>query len=74
MKDSLPSKPGKNYSQYARYSGMATQMILVLLAAVFGGKKIDEYFGLRFPAFTLGLSLFGLFAVIYILIRSVTKK
>ena len=68
------SKPPVNLRNYARYSGLAVQFIVVLLLAVFGGKKLDSYTGMKFPLFTLLFSLAGLFAVLYLVIRGLTRK
>lgn len=48
---------------------MATKMALVIGAAVYGGIKLDVLQGGKFPVWTLVLSLAGVAAAIYFVIR-----
>lgn len=60
---------------YGKYSAMAFQMGITIGLGVWGGIKLDEYFGLKkFPAFTLSLSLLSVFASMYFVIKDLTKK
>lgn len=52
-----------------KYSGMSTKIALAILAGVYGGKYLDEYFGLETPIFTLVLSMLGLALALYIIIK-----
>lgn len=65
--------PKKALNAYARYSGMAFQMIAIILAGTFGGWKLDEWFGSR-PVFTILLLLLSVFLSIYFFIRDLLKK
>lgn len=56
-------------SSLVKYSGMSTKIALAILAGVYGGKYLDEYFGLETPIFTLVLSMVGLALALYIIIR-----
>lgn len=60
-------------SDYARYSGIAFEMVVIILGTTFGGIKLDELAGTK-PLFTAILSLFGVFAAIYVVIRGFLKK
>ncbi|MDY0101645.1 MAG: AtpZ/AtpI family protein [Lentimicrobium sp.] len=64
----------QNYSSYARYSALAIQAGVIIFAGTFGGYKLDAYLNLKFPIFTLVLSLLSVFAAIWLLIRDVLKK
>ena len=55
----------KGLSNYARYSGLAFQMIAIILIGVFGGIKLDSWLGLAFPVFTVVLSLVSTGAAMY---------
>lgn len=44
-------------------------MLVVILLGVFGGQKIDELCGNETPIFTAILSLFAVFAAIYLAIK-----
>jgi F0F1-type ATP synthase assembly protein I len=66
-KDKNPKKKLPN--AFLKYSGMSTKIALAILAGVYSGKYLDEYFGLETPIFTLVLSMLGLALALYIIIR-----
>jgi F0F1-type ATP synthase assembly protein I len=65
--------PKKQLNDYARYSGMAVQMIAIILIGVLGGIKLDKYLSLKFPVFTLVFTLLSVFLAIYFAIRDFLK-
>ncbi len=48
---------------------MASKMAIVIIAGVFAGIKLDERSSAEFPVWTLVLSLLGVAAAIYFVIR-----
>lgn len=69
-KEKSPKSKGNNeLSNFAKYSGIAFQMIGIILVTTWGGLKLDKLTGLKTPVFTIILSLFGVFAAIYLAIR-----
>ena len=75
MKKKVPSSlRKKSFDGYIKYSGLAFQMIATLLLGVFGGMKLDSVLKLSFPLFTLLLTLLGLGASLYLVIKDVLKK
>jgi len=48
-------------------------MIAIILVATWGGIKLDELTGFEKPVFTIILSLLGVFAAIYTIIRDFIK-
>jgi hypothetical protein len=58
---------------YARYSGIAFQMIAIIGLATWGGVKLDELLGMKTPVFTIVLSLFGVFTALYISLKDLIK-
>lgn len=66
--------PNKQLNNYAKYSGMAVQMAAIIVGGVLGGIKLDEYLQLKFPLFTLVLTLLGVFLAMYYFIKDVIKK
>jgi len=69
-----PKKPEKNPendgpANYARYTGLGFQMIVIILITVWGGIKLDDLFLLETPVFTIILSLLGVAAAIYTAIK-----
>lgn len=61
-------------NDYAKYSSLSIQMIIIVLAGVFAGIKADKYLGLKFPIFTLILSIISVCLAIYIAIKDFIKK
>ena len=71
-----PKKPKSNRStlnNYARYSGLAFQMIAIILVGVFGGIKLDELVKWEFPVFTLVLTLLAVVGSMYYAIRDLIR-
>ena len=58
---------------YAKYSGVAFQMVAIILIGVFGGVKLDAYLHLGFPVFTVVFSLLSVFLAIYYVIKDLLK-
>jgi ATP synthase protein I len=66
--------PGnKGIRDFARYSGMAFQMIGIILVSTWGGTKLDKLTGFETPVFTIILSLLGVFAAIYTAVKDFIK-
>ena len=66
-------QPNKGLRDYARYSGIAFQMIAIILIAVWGGIKLDKLAGFNKPVFTIILSLLGVFAAVYTAVKDFLK-
>jgi len=65
----------KNYlNDYAKYSSIALQMLVIILLGVFGGVKLDEWLNLKFPVFTVILSLLSVTIAIYSVVKDLLKK
>ncbi|TWR23862.1 AtpZ/AtpI family protein [Mucilaginibacter pallidiroseus] len=62
---------GKGVNAYAKYTGLAFQMIIVIGVFAFAGYKIDEATGHDVKWVTAALSLVGVFVSLYLVIRSV---
>jgi hypothetical protein len=75
----LQSPPNRNNDKqsglqnYARYSGLAFQMILIILAFVWAGKKIDEIYFQGHSIFIIVFSLLGVFFSIYVVFKDLLK-
>lgn len=70
-----PNPPKKKWlSTYARFSTLGFSMVAFILMGVFGGQFLDKLTGFKFPLFTVVLTLTGLAASLYYLIKEVTKK
>lgn len=74
MKDQekKPLKKEKDQlNSYARYSGLALQMLGIIAAGTYVGVKLDERYPNRSNWFTLGFSLFSVIAAIVYVIRRI---
>ena len=59
---------------YLKYSGLAFQMIGVMVLAAWGGTKLDEHFATENPWFTISLLLIAVVASMVLVILSLNKK
>ena len=66
-------EPERPLKTYARYSGIAVQMIAIILVAVWGGRKLDELAGTEAAVFTAVLALIGVVAAIYTSIKDLIR-
>ena len=64
-------KGGKAINAYAKYTGLAFQMIVIIGIFAFAGYKIDEAANHDTKWVTAALSLAGVFISFFIVIRSV---
>ncbi|MES2592995.1 MAG: AtpZ/AtpI family protein [Bacteroidota bacterium] len=69
-----PNLPKKQLNNYAKYSAMGIQMGAIIFGGVIGGIQLDKWLQLKFPIFTLVLTLFSVFLAIYYFIKDVLKK
>ncbi len=56
-----------------RYTAMTTQMAVIILLAVLGGKKLDAWYPRDFPLFTLITSIAGVVVAIYFVIKDLIR-
>ena len=71
MKNSTNKK--SPLSDYVKYSGLAFQMMATIALGVWGGMKIDQWTGWKFPVFMVTLPLLGIVSSLVLLIRSLPK-
>jgi hypothetical protein len=65
----------KPHHNFVRYSSLAFQMGIIVFAAAFGGIKLDEQISsVKFPVFTVSLTLFGVFAAVYLTIKDLMNN
>ena len=58
---------------YAEYSGLAIQMIVILLLGVYAGKWLDGHFATETPWFTIVGSLLAIVLALYIPLRRLLR-
>jgi F0F1-type ATP synthase assembly protein I len=72
-KKSPINQENKGLSNLGKYSGIAFQMIGIILITTWGGIKLDKISGFEKPVFTIILSLLGVFAAIYTAVKGFIK-
>jgi F0F1-type ATP synthase assembly protein I len=60
-------------NSYARYSGMGLQMLVIILAGVFGGYKLDQWLHTG-PLLIIILSIISVIISIYSVTRDLLRK
>ena len=70
MKDQKSKNKLKNY---AKYSNLAIQMMVIIVVGTFGGFKLDEFLDWGFPVFTILLSLGAVIVAIYLAVKDLIK-
>ena len=73
-KKNLKSPENKGLNDFGRYSGMAFQMIAIILLTTWGGIELDKLVKFNTPVFTIILSLLGVFAAIYTVLKDFIRK
>lgn len=68
------SQNNDNLKSYARYSGMAVQMVVIIVIMTYAGVWLDERREAETPVFTLILSLLGVFAALYVALKDFIGK
>lgn len=67
-------KKQKKINDVAKYTGIAFQMVVIILLGVFGGIKLDEKVtGIEFPLFTIIFSLLAIGLALYYTIKDLLK-
>ncbi len=61
-------------NNYVRYSSIVFQMAAVIGLGVWGGRQLDQYLGLKFPAFTLVFLFMAIFGGMYWSLKDLIKK
>jgi ATP synthase protein I len=67
------NKKKNGISKFARFSGLGMQMGGFIAIFTWLGTYLDKKFGTKTPWWTIGLSLFGVMAGLYLVIREVIK-
>jgi F0F1-type ATP synthase assembly protein I len=68
-KKKLKNPGNKGLNDFAKYSGIAFQMIAVILLTTWGGIELDKLAKFNTPVFTIILSVLGVFAAIYTAVK-----
>jgi hypothetical protein len=74
LNDQQKNSPKKPLNNYVRFSAMGLQMAAIMLLLTWIGIKLDSYFNLKFPIFTLVLACFSVVASLWYFIREFLPK
>lgn len=66
--------PPKQPNSFLRFSNLAIQMGAIIGLSAWGGSKLDAYFKTEQPYYTIFLSLAGIGASLYIVIKDVISS
>ena len=66
-------KPKEQLNNYARFSGIAFQMIAIISLGVYAGIKLDENYPNKYNLFTLICSLTAIGMALYFVINKVSN-
>jgi F0F1-type ATP synthase assembly protein I len=66
-------KSSAQRAKLVRFSGMGVQMICVIVLFVWAGTELDKRSPEGTPWWTVGGSLFGVFAALYLIIKEAQK-
>ena len=61
-------------NQYLKFSGMGMQMAITIALFAWLGTFLDKKFQTDQPLWTAGLSLLGVFAGLYLMLKQLPKK
>jgi hypothetical protein len=69
-----PEKKKRQLGEVAKYSGVAFQMIAIMLLVLFAGMQADKYLENEFPGFTVFSAFLGVILSLYIVLKDFLKK
>ncbi|MFO8055451.1 MAG: AtpZ/AtpI family protein [Bacteroidales bacterium] len=73
-KNKLKNQSRDFLHSYAKYSGIAIQMMVVITAGIWGGVELDKLTGMDFPLLTVILSIVSVSLAIYISIKDLLNN
>jgi len=72
-KDKKSSGKKKQPNAFIKYSSMATQMALIIVAGALGGIQLDKYLETQTPWFTGGLTILSVILAMYFAVKDLLK-
>lgn len=67
--DKKSKDDGDRLRDYAKYSGLAIQMGIIILVGTLIGQKLDAYFEMQRPYLTVLFALLSIFAALYVALK-----
>ncbi len=59
---------------FIKFTNIAVQMAVVIGISAWGGQKLDEHYQNKTPIFTIVLSLSGIAAALYLVLKDFIKR
>ena len=72
-KETNQNKITNPLKQYAKYTGIAFQMMAIMAVSAWLGWKLDERLNFKFPVFTLTFIITAVGLVLYKIVRSLSS-
>lgn len=69
----MAEEPNKNFSKFARLSGIGAQMGITIFLGAYLGKFLDEKYPMDKKWFTIGLTLLSVAIALYNVLRQVNR-
>jgi intracellular septation protein A len=69
-----PQKQKRPLFDYAKYSSMALQMLVIIAGGIFCGFKLDEYLKFKLPLFTVLFSMLSVGFAVWYVTKDLLKK
>lgn len=69
-----PKNQKNSLPDFAKYSSLGLQMLVIIAVGVFGGYKLDKYLNFKFPLFTVIFSFLSVAFAIYYAIKDFIRK
>nr|WP_320117809.1 AtpZ/AtpI family protein [uncultured Marinifilum sp.] len=63
----------KQFTGVLKYSGLAFQMIVIILLVLYAGLKLDEYLQKEFPLFTIIGAFLGVLLSLYFALKDIIR-
>ncbi|MEX0290441.1 MAG: AtpZ/AtpI family protein [Flavobacteriaceae bacterium] len=74
MNQRKPPRKSSSVNSYARYSGIAIQMLAIIGLGSYGGVKLDELYPNKYHVYTLVCSLASIAIAMYLVIKQVNNN
>jgi F0F1-type ATP synthase assembly protein I len=67
-------KKKKQLNTYIKYSGLASQMAVIIIAGTFFGDYLDSFNNAKTPIYTIIFSLSSIFLALYYVLKKITNQ
>jgi MFS-type transporter involved in bile tolerance (Atg22 family) len=73
-KEQKPNSRKNQLNDYAKYASMGFQMGAIMFLGTYGGYRLDHYFNLKIPVFTVSLALLSIVLAFYFSLKDFVRK